>query len=434
MNSAKVLVIDEDPKDATALLSALGRLGIGAVYVPGNTKESIPAEKISGIRIVFLDLQLIDTFESQNYVPHAVNVMLQSVDFGCRTIGVICWTKNEAEVQMVGEILEQKGIQTVFLTKFSEKAKLVAAEDPKAILEQITSLLDKQNARKLLWQFEGAVSEAVAKTCDSLTELCSSDEELNLMLASLTFGASEEEITKTASETTAIETLQIGLNGLLQDEIEIKSQNVEAPYEGKFLVDEIGKLRDKKLSLAQRAALNGALLFSNTSRFQPGNVYIKEGWKAASGFPHDVSGGNLRSEVYDFFCPENEKGIVKPIAKNAVPCVVEITPSCDFAQGKKFNARFVNGLLIPDSEESNLPPLAAKKRVFAKELPVAYINNGELGFEGTFRLTLNARQIQCTFDDLSECTPLCRVRHTVFSDVRLWLASHAARPGFVAVT
>lgn len=58
MNSARVVVIDEDPDEALLLLTALGTAKIGTVYIQGTEQDQLPDEPIDGIRVVLLDLKL----------------------------------------------------------------------------------------------------------------------------------------------------------------------------------------------------------------------------------------------------------------------------------------------------------------------------------------------------------------------------------------
>jgi hypothetical protein len=97
----------------------------------------------------------------------------------------------------------------------------------------------------------------------------------------------------------------------------------------------------------------------------------------------------------------------------------------------------LGGLLIKspgDTERERLRILPAESRVFAKETEFFWVEESDFGIAGSFKLILNARKlVTMPFDQLRQHRAVCRLRQQVIADIRAWFASHAARPGYVAV-
>ena len=57
LKTARVVVVDDVESEATPLLLALAKIGIGAWYFTGDV-DKLPKSHLDGIRVVFLDLRL----------------------------------------------------------------------------------------------------------------------------------------------------------------------------------------------------------------------------------------------------------------------------------------------------------------------------------------------------------------------------------------
>lgn len=124
MRTARVVVIDEDPKEALLLLRALGQVGLGAVYIPGDNSDEFPQTPLSGIRVVFLDLKLIGLQEAKQYIPYTVQVLKQCVRCEPRTTGIVVWSKHSDEVETLTKTLADESIQPAYIKVIEDKTAL----------------------------------------------------------------------------------------------------------------------------------------------------------------------------------------------------------------------------------------------------------------------------------------------------------------------
>lgn len=434
MNSARIVVIDEDRDEGLMLLSALGKAGIGSMYFKGDDQDQLPPEPLSGIRVVFLDLKLLPRDEPDEYIPFTVEVLLKTVVIEPSVTGIICWTKQESDIEIVQQELEKRGVQPAFLSHIENKLKLLEKADCDPVLAEITKISEPMTGRNLITSWETIVHNATSTSTASLLKLAENDDELLRILAAVARGAAEDRI---QGGPEAIEALQAGLVAIQSDEIEnhigqIDGGLSEALYRG------VSQLRKTPLTIEQRSHLNRALLTTTAIRPQPGNVYLPSGWEPQDEFPHSMKDSEVRGLVREFFTTkQNDDVFIRAVADKAIPCLVDLTPACDFAQGKTDHSRLVAGLLIEspgDEERERERQIPAACRIFAREVPFAQIENDDCGLNGSYKIIVNARMLVVeSLENLTKHKVAFRLRNSIVTDIRAWLGSHVARPGYVAV-
>jgi hypothetical protein len=440
VRTARVLVIDEDPKDAVPLLTALGQLGIGAVYISGDDVKRLPAKPIEGIRYVFLDLNLNGQTESKNYVPYAVEVLKRSVQCIPRVTGIICWTKHKEEVTFLQSLLEKEGIKPAFLKVFD--SKLAASADEKAVAEVVTELRSKMEenaARGILAEWEETVHEAATDSATALMQMSADDAELLKLLATIAQASSDEQKLADAHQSTAA--LHAGLSAVHADSIQLRVEmNQTKTPADEELFKAMPEIRKAPLGLDQRAKLNGILLTTPGNILRPGNVYCCRTCKIA-GFSDDKS---IRRCINDLFFSNRSrddeawwKAFTDGVFKSAIPICLEITPACDHAASKRSFARLIGGLLVgmssvPNAEDDLRLPHGS--RMFAKESEPLLLPADVQNIKGPLKVFVSARLLMSEpVESIQKASALFRLRHPVIADFQAWFASHASRPGYVAI-
>jgi hypothetical protein len=440
MKTARVMVIDEDPKDAMPLLRALGQLGIGAVYISGDDVDQLPSAPIEGIRYVFLDLNLNGQTEAKNYVPYAVEVLKKAVRCEPRVTGIICWTKHKDEVAFLASILEKEKIFPAFLKVFD--SKLAASADEKAalaVIQELRAKMEESTGRGLLAEWEETVHSAATDSAVALMAMSADDTELLKLLATIAVSSADEKI---ADSHQAVTALHNGLSAVHADSIQLRVEaNKTATPASNALLGAIPQVLKQPLDLGQRARLNAILLTTAGNILRPGNVYSCRACKLP-GFTEDA---DIRRCINDLFYSEKSrqdeawwKKFKESVFGNAIPISLEITPPCDHSASKRSFARLIGGIIVGMSGVTNaesdlkLPP---SSRLFAKEIQPIKLQGELEGIKGPFKLFVSARLLMSEPVGMIEKLPaLFRLRHSVIADVQAWFASHAARPGYVAVS
>jgi hypothetical protein len=391
VNTARTVVIDEDQNEASCLLQALGHAGIGAAYFAGDNPDLLPPSPIHGVRVVFLDLQLLRQHEAKNYIPHTVTVLNRCVHFSPRTTGIICWTKHTEEIGLLEAELAAKGIIPAFLHNIPDKALLTTTgpDGIKKLVQQVASQLSQRPGHRLLFNWERLIHDAASETTVSLLELSKDDNDLTRLLGAVALSSADEMVTSPES---AGKFLSSGLVAVHSDSVEELIDSRISEHACKNLFDTIKNLKANRLDAEKTAKLNSVLLTTQASTFRPGNVYLTD----ANGLS-GISKNEFVAFISELCALQAEKdgkpsAKAEEIAKNSVAVCVEVTPACDHAQCKAGSSRAVCGLLIKN-DGGALKAIPAQSRVFAKELETVWLEDSTNGLKGMYKVVLNARYL-----------------------------------------
>ncbi|MGV8120414.1 MAG: hypothetical protein AB2L14_11685 [Candidatus Xenobiia bacterium LiM19] len=479
LQTARTVVIDDDPEEAFPLLISLAHLGIGALYFNGD-KERFPKSPINGIRIVFLDLRLTGSInvEPERFIPMAIEVLKATVSLESGLTGIICWTKFEEDIETLKKLIPDmlKDFNPSFLLSLKDKSFLKDNVDK--LEKQIEKELRSHHAHKILWEWEQAVHEAATGTTNLISEVAGKEDEdlLKILAALVSSSAGNLDLDTSLCENFLFDML----NPIHYDQLEALSKEgyISVPHINELLK----KLKEEvKLTDIQKVKLNTAVLISKNvdkkASWQPGNVYmIRPKLKSKCPVTHfkinakslikTMSPNWRKDEIYKRLDNENSKlkkeledleKLKSPTNKSkepesiqsdieskskelaskedeitsaCIPVLVEMSPACDYFQKKKPCSRFIGGMLIPE-KLIEIFKVNSQDRVYLKQVdPISVFE-----LEGNWHLILNARFLFGIMTEQAKMIsqPICRLRSHVLVDIQAWFASHAARPGFLSV-
>ena len=106
--NGRIVIIDDDIKQALPLMKELGKLRLSYSYYDGSL-ESLPEEGIEDIRIVFLDINLIDnSFHPVNQLYSKVHgVMNRLISHNILPYMLVCWSRNNTEYEEIIKLLSE---------------------------------------------------------------------------------------------------------------------------------------------------------------------------------------------------------------------------------------------------------------------------------------------------------------------------------------
>jgi len=190
-----------------------------------------------------------------------------------------------------------------------------------------------------------------------------------------------------------------------------------------------GRTADEKTHIANivseylsiKPEINSRLLieFSNPNFIQPGHVYKKEvaDWKRRKELLKNYFKKN--SQVLD---SEGEYLIRSNELKKNIFIELEVTPMCDYVQGKWMKSRLLPGLLVLEKYCNDLQ----SPESFYSQIPLLKIKGQSYKPVFDFRL-LKSVDIEKDQNKLQK--PLFRTRNELFADILSRLSSHASRVG-----
>ena len=452
-------------------MRALSKLGIGAKYFTGDVEE-LPSGPIVGIRLLVLDLILGDSSPSpKQRLTQLMSVLGKLLPEHPDPLVIICWSNHPDLVEEFQKQLKKlrpnlKAVNVISM----DKSKMVIqdsdnqggkAYDVTKIVEVIQSHVKDWQPLDLILEWEQHVHDAASQTTASLGNLISKDswqDGMKQMIGSLARASKGRALE--SSEKGILSGFFESLNPLHFDHLEQISQNAQRDNSSNF--DSDSYLKTDPLEELQRARLNKMFLLpsiNGATGAVPGNVYTESLWPIDNtvSFPINHYAVELSHLVSDIFDEQNhkdckvildelfslEKGsgdskakkknlektckeLRKQLRKAVKPIVVEVTPSCDFAQNKNPICRLVAGTIVPAEWKECIKD----KALYLKTIgPILVKDTSDPAF-----IVLNAHY---TFGlpkkFLEKPVAIARMRHQLLVDVQAWLASHTSRPGVISL-
>ena len=473
LRTSRVVLIDDEPKEAMPMIQALGRLGIGCIHVTGVKEKDLPKKPYSGIRLAFVDMDLdVGGGNIKAVVAKTVNVFKHVVSEDSSPCLIVAWTKHADYVDEFVQALEKEMPRLVpCLLLRMDKPANASRLTVKKTLTDVKRFLDTNWPVNVLWAWEQAAHDAVTATTSIVSEIAANEvaakppagtlvnkqkewkASLQNALRVLAQASGGQAITKHSVAACLLE----ALNTLHLDAIERGGKPFEGCNTHKLLSGDLPKLSPQSV-IALNTRLRTAGPDARDPRPHPGDVYLVScarrdaqpipgvhvapramvadfapRWTKDKGYESarrrleqlkDPGAGATEIEIA-------EKALVKMADDLAARCrcaLVEVTPACDFAQEKSRMLRFVGGLLIPSGLSGVFNP---DHRIFLRDLNELRLAEPE----GSWRLVLNGHFVfSCVIPPRnSKAKPTFRLRQGVVADIQHWLSSHSSRPGVLAI-
>lgn len=167
--NGSVVIIDNEPNEALPIIQVLARKGIAVTYYKGNDEVSLPESKSQNVRLVFLDLQLIDTSNEHHISKHIANLLDQVISPTNGPFILIVWSKNRSKYEgiVLEEIKKHKHLFPTCVIGFNKREcleeKVIPAIDKdiaiEGILDKVKGTLDKEDIPALKEAMHDVLSE-----------------------------------------------------------------------------------------------------------------------------------------------------------------------------------------------------------------------------------------------------------------------------------
>jgi hypothetical protein len=467
LKTARVVVIDDKPEEAMPMIVALGRLGIGCIHLDGIDQADLPKAPYQGVRLAFVDMDLDvgGGGGARPVIAKTIAVFRSVVSSESSPCVVVAWTKHDDYVTAFEEALraEMPELRPAVVIRM-EKPQDAEDISIKDVLRKITTLLKKQWPVDVIWGWEQLVHDAVTDTTRLVSQV-----------------AAKELEAKADGDKVGAETWNKALHGVLKGLVHAAGGSVIAPKMissslveslNSVLLDSMEQYIDvmdrcetdkliKTAELTEQAKLhlNTRLLTAKVREgdavLRPGNVYLTSWSKKPRRPVPRVE--IVPSEVLSDFAVKwtkdrayrEQKDTLDKLERQDRPeatearralqrletqlrqklrcAVVEVTPVCDFAQGRSRVVRFVGGLLVPDELTRCF---AECKAPYFKRVKAVQVDQDEEPCE----LILNAHFVYSrSMPVRGSHRAAFRLRGGVVTDVQHWLSTHSSRPGILVV-
>ena len=441
-------VVDNEEEDYRPLLSALNDLHIGCVHFKGNNLDELPTAPLSAVRLVFQDLHLTAA-TGKNAASHAANVFRRLVSKDTAPVVVVIWSKYAGDPVAEGDVPpDEGGSEAELFCKTLETAepafakRLVYIEMPKLMADDrpddwvgrlksdIAEHVKGKESVEALWQWESMVWAAgvgISRDITLIAHNATADGELSisdgLRMAMQELARSQAGGTLSAGN--APSHLNSALTQLLVDHLEHASVD-ELGVHGAWLAEEAPA--DVLPAVGPR--LNALFLTAQVGPDEvpllPGTVYaVREPDQFVQTFGKDVDGlklacfsGNAQDPQWNDWTTQTR------------PALVELSPTCDVANNKRYTAILLAGLVVPTGLGRRI-----QKREPCLSLPTFglrwpmddfAVQDASLVFCSRFQATVRQDSVPTWM------VPWFRLRELPTSALRNWRAASASRIGYLS--
>jgi len=420
----RILIIDDQEDERAPIIEVFKQHNV--IQYDGS---EAPKEKLTNIRLVFLDLHL----GSSELIKNAISILNSHIaPPSCNgPFLLVLWTKHAEEKDNFETALKEYSIKqpdiacpSLILTLDKQSYNVgVAGEDvAQDLLKQTIEEALKSSSSLfsiIKWEHESIasiynISGQLAQVSAQTPGDCSGLNELLKQLTKAYAGKHNEEIGNENFQ----RYLKEALNHILSDNA-INAGSTNISIQGGF---------------DQSHVFNTWLHYANPipGVCPPGSVFkisdvpcINDTIKEQGTTDEEK---RYRQVVNTFFTGDSYRKNKDQIFKTVFPIAVEITPPCDYAQNKKSMSRFLLGLAMPTATADWL--LSSADYLF--KIPQVIYTNDVQDIEGV--LCFNFRFVFTSIE--SQCHPgnaLFILRGHIFSDIQSRLSWHVSRPGHLSL-
>lgn len=487
--NGKVIVIDNEPKEAEPLLKVLSKNKIPYIYYTGDT-DSLPmqGDTFDDIRILFLDINLTHNAVEQAIIAQLNSTLRRIVKPGSPYIAAIWSNNQDAHTPLIEDLFSTRAsdiapISKLFLTKgdffqynIDGGGYILDPYRPDIIgdLEKrINDCLNQVDAVRLLIDWENSVSEALTETICSVSNIIDNDNFWNDNLKHIYYKLAHAQLGKTITNHNDQEIQQAALNTLtssFNDRVEMKIANIAG--DAQMDIKNTGKNYYKSINdTVLKLCWKNPKYYFYINNVEKGNNNQVEKLSANNNLNDQDFLDQLKSS-YKLISPKLNAEILiskqpkvkfhpgnvyhKPVTgkrkrkllKTYFPDIdrqqngqymhhdltgfrfveVECTPVCDYSQSKRLRFRFLPGILYLADIETKLVSLDS----IYSEIP-------SFEFKGKiYKLVFDYRLFKAVNKDddsrFSSYNFLFRLNSQLLTDLQARLSSHINRPGITTIS
>ena len=449
--NGRIAIVDDKIDQASPLMRVFAKNNIPYVYYEGTNPDYFPEKLENDIRILFLDLNLLDGRDNQpkeirSTLFAAISHIISPNNYPYL---LILWSRQEKKYRGLLEDLFKNDlkecspiaildwIKSDFVPNFSDEEE--NKEDEYKILDELKKVLVSLPAYSCLMQWENCAHNSAHTTIQAIFHDYHSHDNWqnngNCILDMFAKSYLEQHYRAVSVEGKAKASLFF-LNDVYYDTLEsiVANSRIENAVELQYEVDEC-------LMSDIKSKVNNYLLMSKsqTQINHPGCIFTSsdnsvECVKRSKEIINDcLDTQDIRIQVINKFqsmklpearlmCNQLRKERRDAILATAIPCSVVVTPACDFAQNKAKYDRIVMGIIID----------SCYKQLIDSKSEAIYISPSF--DEGSHERVLILNYRFFLTQDLSKVNgikQICRIRNSVLSEIQSKLARHISRQGIM---
>jgi hypothetical protein len=415
-NNGKVIVFDDKIDDVKDLLSILSKEQIPYLYYHDEYAGDLPDKPVDNVRLVFLDLELVTNSPNKKNLIGPIAQRLKRTLTPNNIYILIYWStkedryREELEKEFENGLLAYKPLKMLSLNKAKAKDEGTLEYVQKVLNEEIKQF----SALNPFMLWESAVNNAAGTITNHVCSIFSKDEKWDINMHGMLY-----QLAKAQAGTDAIK----GLDSyqLLELAVDVFNTNLIESVEKNFQAVEktikLGEIKQAGTGMSEedKNKLNTKIHLMSANKFNhcyPGNLYIFK--------YNDKAKEIVQRNVKDEFAGKISES-------NANLICLDITPSCDYSQGKNYS-RMVYGILV---KKDFLTRKQLKPGEFRYDsCPIMKFDEFSY-IMIDFRCIQSYSAIELKKDFSAE--PKFRLRNNLLLDIQAQLSNHINRPGIITV-
>ncbi len=398
--SGRVVIIDDLYEESRPLLEVLGKDRIPYVYLDGKP-EHLPYKPFSGIRFVFMDIELGRSFVGQSVKTKASGITAVLKKTIAKRNGpyvIIAWTRHTEVIQQVIHNCQESGIPPVHLLDL-EKSECFKSDNVIDYLsKKLSNILKEIGAFQLYVDWENMLNASGKIFISEFSGYFPIDNNWSKNNERLFYKLYKSYVEKNelSDKNEQVRCSLHLLNRSYLDSLENKTSSYMIPDNFRLTGGEVNKEVISKLNTSLFIIENPNTLKST------GSIYLENKRKLLS---------NLKE-----ICFNKSSDFPKDFRL----CKMIITPDCDIAQKKFIAYRILKGILYRDCNETA-----------SKHSPQEMFEIGPFWYKNkACRIIFNFQTISsCLPDEINDSKRLFAVKRDLLFDIQSKAANHVNRLG-----
>lgn len=457
MFPVKVVAIDNDQAELDIAIKGLVRANIPLLPIKYDDLEGIGetvSSPLKGVRLVFCDINLNElngTLNASQVTGIIAQLLKDLISSDNGPYVLVFWSKHPTLVDDIKQQIHERYIDVPspaiigMLDKNALPVDFLDTENQRRnvefFLQELNKIVSQSPVMELLLRWESICTSAASQTTNNLYQLAlpepswasigSDVEPVGYVVKRI---AEETVGSKNLAGKSSV-ALKEGLIPILHDNLskiedEQFDRSTERIIESENSIGTGGVIDNVSLNSFYHIDFNH---LSSTERGSFIKINIEDNAIFESLFKHNWS--SIFSEFYDqsFYreyvqrCRFGQEPPIKTkLIRNAsVVGLIEISPSCDHAQNKQRNHRYLLTVLIPYEHECVTSKKGDHQGVHV--LPPVNIRGASYSPRVNFRYVVGLNS-----DHQILQAPLFRLREQILNEVTFKYAQHASRPGIIS--
>lgn len=436
LTGSRVIVVDDEEKDALPILKAFAQRGIPAAYFDGNPNELPPEnQSLTGVRLAILDMDLLGGGTDEKSKASALVSLLATVlSRNNGPYAVLIWTnyphlRDYFERYLFSSSHVPKPIFIVMITKVDYKKPDGSFDFPQ-LSKRIQEALSEFSPLQFLLAWEEKCFMSSTEVTNTLSNLATNNnitEPENWrsiwksQILKLMYAMAKEAYGEKIDKDSVLNGFYGSLNPLHTDRME-SNTGVLSRIFGQHS-DEILQASED-CGIESKAKINTMLhlAFENLDFFSAGNIYMFSTNRNPEWVP---STQELLKELMNKTKWENTKS-KKEISNSSSRIIAEISAVCDHAQGNIRIPRFICGLIVPVNMYTWI-----RKADFIWKFGPLFLNQTLLPSSQYYLFFSSRHSLSLDFNKIKGMNAFARLRGQALSSLQYWHSHHLSRPGMM---